>query len=58
MAGTGEARMPKYDEESISALSTTISSARKRSPKRKIKIQKDGQIVDGGMNESVVQKKK
>ena len=48
MAVTGEGGMPKDDEESISALSSTTSSAHKRSPKRNIKIRKDAKIVDVG----------
>ena len=54
MTGTGEVGMPKDAEERISVLSSTTSSARKRFPKRKIKIRKDEKNGDGGMNESMI----
>ena len=53
-AGTGEAGMPREDEESISELSGTTSSVRKKSPKRKNKLTKDGKGGDGGINESMM----
>ena len=51
-AGSGEAAMPRHNKESISALSRTTSSARKRSPRRKPKIRKDGKVVptEGSMS--------
>ena len=52
-AGSGEAGMPRDDEESDSVLSTTPLSARKRSRRHKIKVKKvnkngtDGIMTDG-----------
>ena len=53
-AGTGEAGMRREDEESISELSGTASSARKRSPRSKSKLRRDGKRDEGGINESMM----
>ena len=50
-AGTGEAGMRIDDDESISELSTTASSAKKRSPR---KVKRNGKKDDAGINESML----
>ena len=54
MAGTGEAGMRREEEENISSLSGTISSARKRSPKSKNKLRRDATLHEGRINESMI----